>query len=203
MIASAASRRRQRRQFVSHKRLSLPLLGLLFGGIVSAWLLLASTGDSSAPPPPQGTPVFAVLKANQVNVRRGPSFEHAVQWVYNRRGVPVAILERYEHWRRIRDMDGDTGWVHFSLLDTSARGAIVRAAPAHNDTPHNTFHNDDGLLPLRARARDNARIVALLQPGVVLEALECRPHWCRVEIEERRGWVARAAVWGIALEELF
>ena len=164
-------------------------------GLVAACLLLplAALQDCAVPAAAQEAEdavSFAVLKADRVNVRRGPGFDHAVQWVYSRRGVPVAILDRFGHWRHIRDMDGDAGWVHFSLLDGSGRGAMVRrggAAP----------------LPLRAQPRDEARILARLQAGMVLEALECRPDWCRVGSGEWRGWVPRASVWGIAPGELF
>ena len=237
MIAGAADKRANRRrdkcpsgrtgrrpsERKERRKLSLPLLGLLFAGVLSIWLLFASERDSSAPQPPQGTPVFAVLKADKVNVRRGPSFDHGVQWVYKRRGVPVEILERHEHWRRIGDMDGASGWVHFSLLDASERGVMVRRdmrQDVRRDTGRNSaggsddgsddadgladnLVENDGLLPLRARAGTDAPVLALLQPGVVLEALECRPHWCRVGIGNRRGWVERASLWGVAPQELF
>ena len=170
----------------------LLLSGLLLVGFLLAWFLFTVLQDSKSPTAEQAkaTASFAVLKAGQVNVRRGPGFDHAVQWIYRRRGVPVAIIDRFGHWRHIRDMDGDTGWVHFSLLDASARGAMVRRA-------------DSAPLPLRAQASAEAQVVALLQPGVVLEPLECLPDWCRVRIGERRGWVMRASLWGIAADDLF
>ena len=170
----------------------LLLAGLLLAGILLAWLLLVALQAAKDPPPEASTAAvsFAVLKAGEVNVRRGPGKQHAVQWVYRRRGVPVAVIGRFEHWRHIRDMDGDTGWVHFRLLDESRRGAMVRRSGGEP-------------LPMRAQAHVEARIVALLQPGVVLEALECLPDWCRVGIDARSGWVARDSLWGIAPEESF
>lgn len=132
--------------------------------------------------------VFAVVKASRANVRLGPSFDHAVKWVYRRSGVPVAVIERFEHWRRIRDMDGDEGWVHFALLDSTARGAMVlRGGGDNSGAP----------LPLLADADVNAVTVALLEPGVVLEVLSCKKAWCRVAVGERRGWALRKGLWGI------
>ena len=136
----------------------------------------------------QEASVFAVVKASPANVRLGPSFDHAVKWVYRRSGVPVAVIERFEHWRRIRDVDGDEGWVHFALLDSTARGAIVRRVGAE----------DAGApLPLLADADASAAAVALLEPGVVLEVLSCAEAWCRVTAGERRGWVLRKGLWGV------
>ena len=163
------------------------------GFVAASLLLLFAALQARAPAAAQeaGDAVsFAVLKADRVNVRRGPGFDHAVQWVYNRRGVPVAVIDRFEHWRHIRDMDGDAGWVHFSLLDTSGRGAMVR-------------RGGDAPLPLRAQPRAEAQVVALLQRGMVLEALQCLPDWCRVGSGQWRGWVPRASLWGIAPGELF
>ena len=131
--------------------------------------------------------VFSVVKASRANVRLGPSFDHAVKWVYRRSGVPVAVIERFEHWRRIRDVDGDEGWVHFALLDSTARGAIVRRGG----------DNTEATLPLLADAGVDAATVALLEPGVVLEVLSCVEAWCRVVAGERRGWVLRKELWGI------
>ena len=131
---------------------------------------------------------FAVVKASRANVRLGPSFDHAVKWVYRRSGVPVAVIERFEHWRRIRDMDGDEGWVHFALLDSTARGGIVRRGGGDAA---------DAPLPLLADAAGDAATVALLEPGVVLEVLSCAEAWCRVVVGERQGWVLRKGLWGV------
>lgn len=133
---------------------------------------------------------FAVLKANRVNVRRGPGFDHAVQWEYQRRGVPVEIIDSFENWHRIRDMYGDEGWIHVSLLDSSGRGAMVN-------------HEKDVHLALRTEADVDARILANLESGVVLGVLECIPEWCRVEVKDWQGWVIRSGLWGIAPGELF
>src|SRR5262245_18188433 len=56
-------------------------------------------------------PRFVSLKADKVNVRRGPASEHQVAWVFQRRGLPVEIVAEFENWRRIRDNDGEEGWV--------------------------------------------------------------------------------------------
>src|SRR5262245_18286839 len=56
-------------------------------------------------------PRWVSVKAERVNVRRGPSTEHELLWTYVKSGVPVEIIAEYETWRRIRDADGSTGWV--------------------------------------------------------------------------------------------
>ena len=38
------------------------------------------------------TPRFVSLKADEVNVRRGPGWDHAVAWVFHRAGLPVEVI---------------------------------------------------------------------------------------------------------------
>src|ERR1035438_7464656 len=61
--------------------------------------ILASLVLSAPPPPPQqvgvatGLPVprYVSLKTDRVNLREGPSKEHATTWVFQRAGLPVEI----------------------------------------------------------------------------------------------------------------
>lgn len=160
---------------------------VLLAGVVGAAPGFAEEGVSDAPLQ------FAVLKADRVNLRRGPSFQHGVQRVYVRRGMPVAVLERFEHWRRIQDMDGETGWVHTAMLRESRRGARFAVARGEGEAP----------VPVRVAADAGAEVVVLLEPGLVMEALACGVEWCWVGVEEHRGWVLRAALWGIPEGETF
>ena len=61
-------------------------------------------------------PRFASLKTDRVNLREGPSKDHATKWVYQRAGLPVEITAEFEVWRRVRDSEGVEGWVLHSLL---------------------------------------------------------------------------------------
>ena len=69
-------------------------------------------------------PRFVSLKTDRVNVRGGPSREHDVTWVFTKPGLPVEIVAEFENWRRIRDVDGQEGWVYHSLL-SGKRTALI------------------------------------------------------------------------------
>ena len=75
---------------------------------------------------PSGLPVprFVSLKRKKVNVRKGPSTDHRVKWVYTSKGYPVEIIAESDNWRRVRDAEGTTGWVLHSLL-SAKRTAVV------------------------------------------------------------------------------
>jgi SH3-like domain-containing protein len=129
-------------------------------------------------------PRFVSLKADRVNVRRGPSSEHQVSWVFTRKGLPVEIVAESDHWRRIRDSEGAEGWVYHSLL-AGRRTAVV--AP----------WSEGKTVPLRDGASQQAHPVALLQSGVMGDVEACDGSWCRVTVDGREGWVEQETLWGV------
>ena len=57
-------------------------------------------------------PRFVSLRADQVNLRTGPGVQYPVEWVYQRKDLPVEIIAEYRTWRKIRDWQSTQGWVH-------------------------------------------------------------------------------------------
>lgn len=137
-------------------------------------------------------PRFVSLKSSKVNVRRGPSRMHQVDWVYRRKGLPVEVVSEFEHWRRIRDFDGDVGWVHSSLLD-SRRSAIIQGRVG--DSP----------VPLHAMPDGYSETLALVEPGVLLRLMSCNSKWCHAKVlgsgQSAEGWVERGQLWGLYTNE--
>ena len=53
---------------------------------------------------------------------------YPIDWVYQRRDLPVQIEREFEVWRLISDQDGIRGWVHQATL-TGRRGFVVISWP--------------------------------------------------------------------------
>ncbi|MEQ9518235.1 MAG: SH3 domain-containing protein [Parvibaculum sp.] len=134
-------------------------------------------------------PRYVSLKSGKVNVRVGPSRNHAVAWIYQRKGLPVEVIAEFEHWRRIRDSDGEMGWVYHSLLDGD-RTAILR--PERNEETAPLFQ-----LP------DMREIIAAAEDGVIGEVEACNGSLCRVAIGDYVGWVPKGNLWGVYGDEEF
>ena len=124
-------------------------------------------------------PRFVSLAAEKVNVRFGPGKQYPVNWMFARKGLPVEIIEEFDTWRKIRDHDGEEGWVHASLL--SSRRTIMVIGEVRS---------------LRRTPSTDAREVLRAEPGVIGDLFDCEETWCRVEIEGRRGWLQRSEFWG-------
>jgi len=162
-----------------------------FGFILMALavLLAQAAGGAAAQERGQVTnlplPRYVSMKAAEANMRRGPSLTHKIDWVLTRRDMPLEVVAEYGHWRRVRDKDGATGWVHYSLL-SGARSVIV----------------ETDLVGLRARPEPDALVKAYLEAGVVARLGACAPDWCQISADRFRGWVEKAALWGVGAEEI-
>lgn len=130
-------------------------------------------------------PRYVSLKTSGGRARRGPSTSHRVDWVFEHRNQPLRITGEFEHWRRVEDFEGEGGWVHYSQL-SGVRTVMVR-------------HD---MAPMLSRPQLSAPEVALLETGVVAHIMECVPDWCRLSIDGTRGWVDRAALWGLHPDEV-
>ena len=59
---------------------------------------------------------FLSLKNNEVNVRVGPSIEYPIKFTYKKKYLPLEVLDRSETWRKIKDFENNSGWIHISQL---------------------------------------------------------------------------------------
>ena len=59
---------------------------------------------------------FLSLKNNEVNVRVGPSKKYPVKYIYKKKYLPLEILDKSETWRKIKDIEKNSGWIHISQL---------------------------------------------------------------------------------------
>ncbi len=129
-------------------------------------------------------PRYVSLKASTSNVRRGPSLSHRIDWVFQRKSMPLRVTAEYGHWRRVVDRDGQGGWVHYTMI-SGVRTVIVE---------------EDLMIYRRPEAQSLE--VAELEAGVVARLGECAPDWCRLSVAGYRGWASKDHLWGVAPEEL-
>ncbi len=129
-------------------------------------------------------PRFASLKTDRVNLREGPSKEHATKWVYQRAGLPVEITAEFEIWRRVRDSEGVDGWVLHSLL-SGRRTALV--------TPNKKGES----AKIFVRPSETVDLAATLQSGVIVNIRNCDGAWCLVDGDEFKGYIQQLKLWGV------
>ncbi|MEQ8401167.1 MAG: SH3 domain-containing protein [Roseitalea porphyridii] len=159
----------------------------------------AAQTTSSVSRGPSGLPLprFVSLKAERVNMRVGPGKQYAVAWRYMKSGLPLEVIQEYDNWRRVRDSEGDTGWIHGSLL-SGTRTVIA--------TPWRNARDARSVITLYSEPRGGADAVAMLQPGVVGRVEACDGAWCELEVRHGdrtlRGFTAQADLWGAYPDEI-
>lgn len=161
------------------------LIQMASAGIFLLGLVGFAVAQQANTPSGLEVPRFVSLKFDHINVRRGPGMDHEIDWVFRRKGMPVQVIAESDHWRRISDMEGSSGWIHRTMLD-SQRTILVL----------------EEMRPLRKEPDRESEPVALAEPGVVAELVTCKPTWCKVRADKVQGWIRTEFVFGLTEEDL-
>ena len=158
-------------------------LAVLACGFSAGLALAQDVNDAPALGPETNLPLprFVSLKASEANVRRGPSLSHRIDWVFQRRNMPLQVIAEYGHWRRVIDRDGQGGWVHYTML-SGVRTVLVDG----DDTP------------LRTTPAETASERAVLEHGVIARLGDCTPTWCEISAGGYEGWAPKSTLWGVS-----
>ena len=122
---------------------------------------------------------FLSLKNNEVNLRQGPSFEYPIKLIYKKKYLPVAILDKSETWRKIKDFENNTGWIHAVLL-SKKKSAI------------NTKNNS----VLYKKPTIYSKPIAKLESGRLVLIKKCKKKWCKITTGDFKGWIFKSSLWG-------
>lgn len=178
-------------------------LRALFGRLVAVLLvlslLLPQAFAQSSNPSGLPLPRFATTRSEPINVRVGPGTKYEVAWTYLKSGIPVEIVQEFDTWRKIRDVDGTEGWVHQNLLSGTRAGYATPLLA-------------NGELALRANQSDEAGIRARLGAGFKVVIKQCDGTWCEVTATSQdandrsatySGYLHQEELWGVYPDEVF
>ncbi|MEE4339302.1 SH3 domain-containing protein [Erythrobacter sp.] len=155
---------------------ALRLVAVLVLAVVAAVSLVVSPASAQD----RETPYWATLRFDKVNLRVGPSREYRIDWVYQRKGLPVKVVRIREGWRLVEDAEGTMGWISESQLSRS-RGALIVG---------------EGLADMREGPDPASGLRWRAEPGVVGQLQRCRDNWCEIDVAGRTGWVLADRLWG-------
>jgi len=123
---------------------------------------------------------FRTLRNDKVNLRQGPSFDYPVKIFYKKKFLPVLILERSDNFRKIRDHENNTGWVHISQISKKKAAIVI---------------DDNSILFNDSTIYSNP--VAILKKGRLVKINKCKDNWCKIKTDEFKGWVKKENLWGL------
>ena len=122
---------------------------------------------------------FLTLRNNTTNLRQGPSFDYPVKIFYKKKHLPVLVLDSSDNFRKIRDHENNTGWIHVSQLSKK------KAALANED-----------LVTIFKNSTVFSTPLVVLEKGRLCLISKCKDEWCRVRTGKYLGWVKKQSLWG-------
>ncbi len=135
------------------------LFMMVWGGVASAKRLAVNTAKA--------------------NVRSGPGTNHEILWTAGKY-YPVDIIKQQGNWYRIRDFEGDQGWIYRSLVK-KIPAVIVKASIAN----------------VRKGAGTKYSVLFQAEKGVSFRLLKKSGKWFNVRhADGEEGWIHSSLVWG-------
>ena len=123
---------------------------------------------------------FLTLRNDKVNLRQGPSFEYPVKLFYKKKFLPVVVQDKFDNFRKIRDHENNTGWVHISQLSKKKAALTL---------------DDDQLI--FSKPTIYSKPLAILKKGRLCRIHKCKDEWCKISVEKYKGWVKKDILWGL------
>lgn len=123
---------------------------------------------------------FRTLRYDLVNLRQGPGNDYPIKIFYKKKFLPVLVQDTSDNYRKIRDHENNSGWIHTSQL-TKKKAAIVTG--------------EDLIMFKNATIYSNP--VVVLKVGRLVMIDKCKNDWCRVRSDDFKGWVKNLSLWGL------
>ena len=123
---------------------------------------------------------FLTLRNDKVNLRQGPSFEYPIKLFYKKKFLPVLVQDSFENFRKIRDHENNTGWVHISQLSKKKAAITIEDDQLVFDKP--SIYSTPS---------------AVLKKGKLCRIKKCKDNWCKVQVENFKGWIKKDNLWGL------
>ena len=122
---------------------------------------------------------FLTLRYDKVNLRQGPSDEYPIKIFYKKKYLPVLVQDKSDNFRKIRDHENNSGWIHVSQLSKKKAAISI----------------DEGLIVFKNPTIYSKPLVILAKGRLCLIS-KCEKEWCKIKVDKFKGWVKKESLWG-------
>jgi SH3-like domain-containing protein len=130
-------------------------------------------------------PRFVSIKSSDVNLRIGPSKNYYILINYIEKNLPVEIIEELDDWRKIRDLEGNNGWIHKNLLTGERFGIIINKTENYAPIHYNPKGKIKGSIGIQN----------------IIEINKCLQDLCLIKKGNYTGWINKKYLWGVYANE--
>lgn len=118
------------------------------------------------------------VKAAIANLRNGSGTKFKVLWQVEKYH-PFLILKKKGNWYEVKDFEGDTAWIHNSLLDETRTVITVKSKCNVRENP-----------------TTESSIVLKVERGVPFKVIDRKDKWIKIEhADGETGWIYNTLVW--------
>ena len=132
-------------------------------------------------------PRYVSLKSDDVNLRLGSGIKYPLVLKYKQKNLPVEIINEYEVWREVKDINGYQGWIHKNLLQGDRFGIIYKS-------------KNSGI---KIFNKPNGKKIAEIGKRNIVNIKVCLNYWCKINFKQTSGWVEKKYLWGVYKNEKF
>lgn len=121
------------------------------------------------------------INVPEANLRQGPGTNFDISWEVFKY-MPLRKIGQEGDWIQVKDLDGDSHWVHGKLVTDAMRCAVVKADKANVRTGPGTQHATSPLSPV--------------DHYYSFKVIKTKGEWVNVEDEVfNEGWVFKRLLW--------
>lgn len=122
---------------------------------------------------------YVTVTGDNVNVRQEPKTNSPV-YMELFKGYPLEVLKKQGEWSQVRDYEGDSGWIHNSLI-------------SKNDT---VIINAKKSVNMRSGPSTKDQVVADVERGVIMTKIAQEGKWYKLKHSSgTEGWIYSPLLW--------
>ena len=91
----------------------------------------------------------------------------------------MIVLGNSETWRKIKDFENNTGWIHVALL--SKKKSVI------NIKNNSVLYKKPTIF---------SKPIAKIEAGRLMLVKKCKVKWCKITSGKYKGWIFKNSLWG-------
>lgn len=111
-------------------------------------------------------------------MRTGPGFHYPVKWIYTCKNLPLKVIEEFENWQKVCDINEDCGWIKSNLLNNKSYAMIK-----------------EDIFGYKKQSADS-KVTMKIDKFVIMRIERCNEKWCLLSALKRNAWVQKEYIYG-------
>ena len=64
----------------------------------------------------ENLPKLVSIKTSKANLRYGPGKNYPIKLIFLKKNIPLLVVDKFDHWRKVLTSENTNGWIHKSQL---------------------------------------------------------------------------------------